>query len=630
MRVVELPIGQRQENDTVDIPPTPDYVAQVREHLERMNRQPWDHHQRKGGAARLAERLESERNALLALRDERKPVLLPHLLVHLSPAATPDHMNALQATLLSWHAQSHPLARCTVIIPGDTASGQAVELRKLVQQIGVHAAVQPLDAAWWEARESNEFLISAQCGDQLHPALATCLALRQSDDTTSALAWSWNRIRAGYKSGRLGADKYLRSPGASPLTLLGAVYTGRAISISARWLATARPEIRHALALGNLQPAVLSLAATEPERWLHHPEYLSLTSEPDVAPLNASDATTSAYQDLTRSLGFSPWLTSGLSSPQPMQQPQLQCEGISVVIPFRDHADNTLKSVAAVAAQVTDTWIEVILVNNQSSAQSIATIEAALQDNRYNNEHCTTRIIDYPHGFSHSRQCNIAAENARGDVVVILNNDAFLINPDCLDQMARWSQLPGIGTVGIRVCSDTGQTVCAGLRAKLRTGMDFESPIEEGTDTILADGIKEVAGNTGACFAMMRSRFLETGGFNTRVFPIGYNDVEFCLRTSALGLRHLYLGWLQVEHKPGSSRGPTDEVMQILCARADYPSVFRQAQFQLGEDLFYRTISRPGKKTRKKQPRAARLRAALRHVPGFGLARQIVHRLRNT
>ncbi|MFK7964484.1 MAG: glycosyltransferase family 2 protein [Burkholderiaceae bacterium] len=547
---------------------TVDYIASLKSCESLLIDGPWDLKRRGIQPARVYKRLAGERDALLACLRDKRPVPAVHLLV------LGDDPTARQACVDSWRLQSHPHAPC--------------------ESFSLQDGPQLSD--WLMAVPPHDLVLLAGQGDEFHPALATALALRdtaQSSADPYPAAWSWNTVHR--TSGHL---RFVRKPGCSVISLLGGDYVGRAIAVRAALLKTAPEEALTAFLSGSNQALTLWLASEHRSNWCHHPETLSATAsadEPLVKPWALETAPLAALQSLAASLTESPWQLreSTTDSPQASAlEPRLDMSvlvpptpaqplSVSVVVPFRDYVPETLKAVKGLSVQRGCAAIEVLLINNGSSAQSLADLNLGLQEFT---DSLQIRIIDYPWGFSHSRQCNLGVREASFDTVVILNNDAYLQSLDAIAELIRWAALPGVGTVGVQIVDELGGVVCGGLRPRLRTGYDFESGFDESRDPILSSALREVAGNTGACFAMKKDRYLSLGGFDEQAFPIGLNDVDFCLRGRRAGLTHINLGWLRVCHKPGTSRGATDELMQKIILRERFPEIATLGQFQLGID----------------------------------------------
>ena len=129
---------------------------------------------------------------------------------------------------------------------------------------------------------------------------------------------------------------------------------------------------------------------------------------------------------------------------------------------------------------------------------------------------------------------------------------------------------PGVATAGACVVDANGLPVGGGFRARRLPGAEFNSPVEEAAGP-LAARVRCTVGNGFACAAVARAVFRDLGGLNEIDFPIGYNDVEFCLRATADGWMHVNVGSARVTHAVGASRGRTDEIAQKLALRCRHP-----------------------------------------------------------
>lgn len=548
-----------------DVPvTTAEYLARLTGDERWFSGWPYGEPRRGVDAKRLLKRLASERDALLASGEGLPACRL------LGPSGVDD------ALVADWSLQSYP--RC--------------------ERVGGESPAGLSDTDW---------LFVAAPGARLHPALVTALMLRSRVEPQVS-AWSWNEVWTPPG----GRPVFVRKPGPSPWALLGADWLGSTLAVTVACWRAAPEEIREAWLDAKPGPMALWLAGRNDRQWQHHPEYLSLrTDARGPAAWSGESSVRSAWVSLAGRLdaqvGWRDLARPADPDLDPPAEPASMPEGVSVVIPFHESIAETLTAVRALAAQRIGTWVEVVLVDNRTSETGRVALRKGLSalDGRLRIRH-----VDYPHGFNHSRQCNLGVERSAGEVVVILNNDAELLSADTLEQLARWSMPEGVGTVGPRIVGADGNQVCAGIRARLKGGYDFEASFEESRDTLLAGAMREVAGNTGACFAIRRDRFRRLGGFDPVLFPIGFNDVDLACRARAHGLHHLNLGWLSVRHEPGGSRGRSDEVLQKVLLRQRYPDTARFAQFQLGADLHLGPVPTAAGRS----PRPARWRESLRRL----------------
>ncbi|MGH8614699.1 MAG: glycosyltransferase family 2 protein [Gammaproteobacteria bacterium] len=500
-------------------------------------------------------------------------------------------------TLRCWALQSFPGCEAAIVAKGAAADG------RLHEELASDSVFSTF--AWriaedthgeWLTAEPGTFLLFARPGDLLHPSLAATLALRMRRSSRDVLAWNCGRY-VKTADGTLRLAALLRRPQRQQVTLLNHDYIGRAFAVRASLVEEFNNGSIEDLWGEGGHTLKISLAVNARNRWETHPEYLVLFPEEDMqASGTASRTGLSPRGELIKSLIGGPLEELGASSEAPRWQPARRAHSVSVIIPFRDRPDLTLRALASVCAQRFDGELEIVLVNNQSSQASLARLDVGMGNFAGN-----LRIlrVDYAKAFNHSRQCNLGAQAARGEVVVFLNNDAEFVSPDLVDGMSRWSMLGGIATVGCRIESHAGVLVCAGLKARLNAGCDYHSVLEENRDPEYSRIVREVVGNTLACAAVRRDTFLQLGGLDESDFPIGYNDVEFCLRAMQMNYRHLYLGHLVLRHEPGTSRGKSDELFQKILIRERYPWVIREGMFQLENDRhllggIHKTVAQSG------------------------------------
>lgn len=454
----------------------------------------------------------------------------------------------VQETLASWHLQTWPARHWAILGPG--TSGGAIE-----ETQGLFGLPPPLSSTSDPAelrdtlvRRGIEWVIPAAEGDVLHPSLAGTVATQASD--TTALGWDW--LEGIWNADALAVVSRHRAPFRDPLAELERDIRRRAFAVRlSHWRAVAGTDYR-----------ALRMAVRDSEVH-HYPEplaiYPSRSSEEDVGPI--SPAVASEW-----------WGLAMQRSPRGCWLPAVRPGLASVVIMFRDRPELTAAAVSSVTRQQTSFPIEILLVNNGSAASSLAMLRAHVE------AQCTgvsVRWIDYPFPFNHSRQCALAIDEARGEVILLLNNDAAFVEPDAVEQLVRWAFVPGVASVGAGIVAQDGTCVGGGFRARRVPGAEFNSPVEEAAG-LLAEIPRCTVGNTFACVAICKSAYREVGVDGVR-FPIGYNDVDYCLRAARRGFKHLNLAYVHARHLVGGTRAKCDEIAMKLRLRMEHPWLFQRA-----------------------------------------------------
>ena len=186
-------------------------------------------------------------------------------------------------------------------------------------------------------------------------------------------------------------------------------------------------------------------------------------------------------------------------------------------------------------------------------------------------------LVPYDEPFNFSRKVNVGVAAARGDTLLILNDDTELIDRDSVRSMlgllhSGSAGAPGhgdVGAVGAKLLYADGTLQHGGhvyhgefMHALL--GYPGEHP---GPARMLAVE-REVAGVTGAALMTSRAVFDAAGGFPEDL-PLHFNDVDFCLAVGALGHRILWTphaSWYHFEGK-SRSRGATMEEWNRVARR---------------------------------------------------------------
>jgi len=201
---------------------------------------------------------------------------------------------------------------------------------------------------------------------------------------------------------------------------------------------------------------------------------------------------------------------------------------VSVVMIVWNHADLTLTGLRGLADQ-TDIPLEVIIVDNASTDETSELLGRL----------SGVTIIRNPANLGFTVAINIGAKAARGEFLLLLNNDAALA-PGSLTQMvdaARRSST--VGAVGGKLVYTDGS-------------------LQEAGSIIWSDGSCDAYGRGGdpsapefnferpvdfcsaALLLTRRSLFEQLGGLDERYRPAYYDDADYCVRVWASGHSVIY------------------------------------------------------------------------------------------
>ncbi len=216
----------------------------------------------------------------------------------------------------------------------------------------------------------------------------------------------------------------------------------------------------------------------------------------------------------------------------------------SLIIPVYQQHLLTFTCLKSIAETCADAAIEVIVIDD-CSREPVTDALAAVGG---------IRVIRNEANLGFLRNCNKAAAQARGEFVVILNNDLILTG-DWLQQMtAVFDRWPDTGMVGAKLIYPDGKLQEAG-GIVWRDGSAWNVGRGDDPDKPEYSYVREVDYCSGACLMLRRALWNELGGFDEAYAPAYYEDTDLAFRVRAKGKRVFYQPHAVVVHFEGQSSG---------------------------------------------------------------------------
>lgn len=223
---------------------------------------------------------------------------------------------------------------------------------------------------------------------------------------------------------------------------------------------------------------------------------------------------------------------------------------VSILIPSKDNVEVLKQCIRAIYERTTYKNFEIIVIDNGSTAQARMMLES------YRNEFAFTYLYQ-PMEFNFSIMCNIAAKNAKGEYILLLNDDIEVLGDQWLERMLGQASLSHVGAVGAKLLyPDTTLIQHAGINNtvsgpghKLRRFDDNQS-FYYGRNKYIYDMI----GVTAACLLMSTARYKQLGGLYDGL-RVAYNDVDLCFRIYEKGWNNVQRNDVVMYHHESLSRG---------------------------------------------------------------------------
>lgn len=233
---------------------------------------------------------------------------------------------------------------------------------------------------------------------------------------------------------------------------------------------------------------------------------------------------------------------------------------VSIIIPTRNGKALVERCVTSLYEKNDYSHFEVLLVDNQSDCSESKVLFKQLELAG------KVRLLMFDAPFNYSAINNMAAKHAKGDVLLLLNNDVEAINPDWLREMVSHAIRPDIGCVGAKLYYPDGRLQHAGVITGLG-GVAGHShkyfPGDHPGYFKRLQIVQNLSAVTGACLAVRKSVFEQVGGLNEKDLAIAFNDVDFCLRVRDAGYRNLWTPYATLIHHESVSRGAENSPEKI-------------------------------------------------------------------
>ena len=242
---------------------------------------------------------------------------------------------------------------------------------------------------------------------------------------------------------------------------------------------------------------------------------------------------------------------------------------VSVIIPTRDNPRMLARCVNGILKQTDYPKLEIIVVDNASRTRRARRLLATMQQDP------RLRVIDFSARFNWSAMNNKAARTARGDILLLLNDDIAVLQSGWLQEMVALAMRPGIGIVGAKLLYPNGGIQHAGISlgagAVARHLFRHARAEDPGYVGILSQR-RSVAAVTGACLAIRRTQFHVVGGLEEAHLGVTNGDIDLCLRIRAQGQRVVWTPFAVLQHQEAATRGLdiTDTQRTRLRAEREY------------------------------------------------------------
>ena len=223
---------------------------------------------------------------------------------------------------------------------------------------------------------------------------------------------------------------------------------------------------------------------------------------------------------------------------------------VSIIVPFRDKPELLKVLIPSLLAKTDYRHFEILLVSNNSTRPETEALLKTFTDPR-------VRQLTWNHPFNYPAVNNWAVKQAKGSLLLFLNNDIEVLDGSWLGELMGQAQRREVGAVGAKLLFPDGTIQHAGAVVGLggfaghpfwrlpdaHQGLPFGSP----------HWTRNYSAVTSACMMIRKKLFAAIGGYDER-FQVCGSDIELCLRLVKQGLRIVYASHCQLIHHESASR----------------------------------------------------------------------------
>jgi len=234
---------------------------------------------------------------------------------------------------------------------------------------------------------------------------------------------------------------------------------------------------------------------------------------------------------------------------------------VSIIIPTRDQLPMLNGLIDSLLAKTSYRNYELLIVDNDSRDPAACAYLDGIE--RLNNPQL--RVLRWPHPFNYSAINNFAAAQARGEYLILLNNDTAVLHADWIEALLNHAQRPEVGIVGAKLHYPDGRIQHAGVVLGLRGPADHPfigEPMDAPGYMHRLQVDQNYTAVTAACLMIRKSVYEEVGGLDEQDFKVSYNDVDLCLKVHQAGYLTVWTPHARLMHEGNVSQKKVDRNSQ--------------------------------------------------------------------
>lgn len=257
---------------------------------------------------------------------------------------------------------------------------------------------------------------------------------------------------------------------------------------------------------------------------------------------------------------------------------------VSIIIPTHNKVSLLKNCVDGLLNNTSYSNIEIIIIDNNSSEDSTKRyLERIGCCNR-------VKVITDKGPFNYSRLNNEGVRVARGELVLLLNNDTEVCDKNWLTILVNTICEENVGIVGPKLLYGDNTVQHVGVTTGIYevAGHPMRHLSKDNVGYFgWAVLTREVSAVTGACLLVWKHIYNEVNGLDEELFSVSFNDVDFCLKVREAGYRVVCNPHSIMMHLESQSRGDDITSEQKMINYIERRNMHQKYGYMLKFDKYY-------------------------------------------
>ena len=227
---------------------------------------------------------------------------------------------------------------------------------------------------------------------------------------------------------------------------------------------------------------------------------------------------------------------------------------VTIIIPNKDHKKELKTCVDSLFEKTSYQNFEILIIENNSTGKEIFAYYKELEA-----AHENVRVLTWEKEFNYSAINNFGAEHARGEYLLLLNNDIEVKTENWMEEMLSYCQREDVGIVGAKLLFPNEKIQHAGVILGMGPSgtaghLFYNFPGDQFVYAGRSQTTQDLSAVTAACMMVKKELYQKVGGMD-EAFQVAFNDIDFCLRVRETGKLVVFQAYAELYDHESLTRG---------------------------------------------------------------------------